>query len=79
MEKTIKELADLIEANPKCIFVIDNDDWWITDTSGDKIADSSDYESGEWYDGSGNYGCTLADAMMELLNRKGFNLTQTAC
>lgn len=81
--KTIKELADLIEANPDCEFVIDNDCWWINkadyQTYDDQLAHSRDYEDGEWYDRSGNYGAGLAAAMVELLNRKGFKIKVGGC
>lgn len=82
--KTIKDLADLIEANPDCQFVIDNDCWDIVDPK--NIADDDKYiltRSGEytsdvqWY--GPDYGGALAAAMLEILNRKGFKLTAGGC
>lgn len=82
--RTIKELADLIEANPNCEFVIDNDCWWINNPEDgpdddNQIASSDEYEDGEWYSHGSNYGGSLAAAMVELLNRRGFKIKAGAC
>lgn len=82
--KTIKQLADLIEVNPDCQFVIDNDSWDIVDPKNieddDKyvLASSREYvDECEWY--GPHYGGGLAAALVEILNRKGFKITAGAC
>jgi hypothetical protein len=80
--KSIKELADLIEANPDCEFVIDNDCWWINASKKEddsEIANHEDFEDGDWYSGGNCYGAGLAAAMVELLNRRGFKIKAGAC
>lgn len=81
--KTIKKLADLIEKNPNCKFNIDNDQWDITvpnpnpkdENEDEPIADSDEYQTDtEWYSGGNLYGSALAEAMVELLNRRGFEI-----
>jgi hypothetical protein len=81
-KKLVKQLADIIEANPNCKFNIDNDGWYITlptpdgDEESPVIADSSDFDySTDWYTNSGNYGAALSEAMIELLNRRGFDIS----
>lgn len=73
-----EKLADLIEANPNCHFFIDNDSWdmhlgqkELTDSS--KLAWST-----EWYSHSSNYGAGIAEALVILLNRRGFNIKAEA-
>ena len=75
-----EELADLIEANPDCEFAIDNDCWYINRKSdGKEIASSGQfYWSTDWYSGSNQYGTGLAEAMVILLNRKGFKIVAEA-
>jgi hypothetical protein len=84
-----EQLADFIEANPHCKFDIDNDGWYITKPIDDKaaiveyeenqIADSQDYQwETDWYSGSNLYGAGLAEAMVILLNRRGFNIKASA-
>lgn len=87
-----EELADFIEANPHCRFEIDNDCWYITkpkksdnnqpdddEFEENQIADNTDYEwSTDWYSHSSNYGAGLAEAMVILLNRRGFNIKASA-
>lgn len=81
-----EKLADLIEANPTCKFEIDNDVWCITDkdmeTSEDdvkEIAESGEYYwITDWYSHSNQYGAGLAEAMVILLNRRGFNIKASA-
>lgn len=86
-KKLIKKLADIIEAHPNCQFSIDNDEWQIgltvIDSEGNEdhriIADSRDFDySTDWYTNSRNYGAGLSEAMIELLNRRGFNITAEA-
>lgn len=81
----IKKLADIIEANPSCQFSIDNDCWQVhlpaksEDEDAEIIADSDDFGyTSEWYGHSSNYGFALSEAMIELLNRRGFNIQAEA-
>lgn len=86
MEKKNKKtpaerLADFIEANPECEFHIDNDDWYITTSQtdekddGEPAAETSQFEwQTDWYSHSSNYGAGLAEAMIILLNRRGFKI-----
>lgn len=74
-----EKLADFIEKNPQCTFNIDNDCWdIITPESVRKdelAATSGDFEwSTEWYSHSSNYGAGLAEALVILLNRRGFKI-----
>lgn len=76
-----EQLADLIEANPDCFFHIDNDCWDMVNsespneeiTHSDKISWITD-----WYSGSGQYGAGIAEALVILLNRRGFNIKAEA-
>ena len=80
--KKAEELADFIEANPNCRFDIDNDVWYIVksdedckDDDEDQLATSNEFEwPTEWYSYSSNYGSGLAEAMVILLNRRGFKI-----
>lgn len=75
----IKQLADLIEANPECSFDIDNDVWYIMDRNGEEIANSENWGySTKWYGHSSNYGFGLSEVLVELLNRRQFNITASA-
>lgn len=77
--KLAEKLADLIEKNPECTFSIDNDGWWMLDASGKEIADSDDFGySTEWYGHSSIYGFAISEAMIVLLNRKGFSIQASA-
>jgi hypothetical protein len=83
MDRTtgIQRLADFIEAHPDCQFEIDNDAWYINDKDGKEIANSekADFDfTTDWYSHSNNYGFGLAEALIELLNRRGFNITASA-
>lgn len=76
-KSTAEKLADLIEANPECTFDIDNDGWYIITPASpeNQIADDSDYcWDTEWYSHSSNYGAGLAEALVILLNRRGFKI-----
>lgn len=79
-----EKLADLIEANPNCHFEIDNDVWYIvkdtdSETRDNELAKSDNFSyNTDWYGHSSNYGFALAEAMVILLNRKGFNITASA-
>lgn len=89
-KSTAEKLADFIEANPNCMFNIDNDGWYILgpkinnpesaeDYDENQIADDSDYQwDTEWYSGSNCYGAGLAEAMVILLNRRGFKIKASA-
>lgn len=85
-----EKLADFIEKNPNCMFQIDNDCWYIVqpnvenpenleDYEENQIADSSDYQfETQWYSGSNLYGAGLAEALVILLNRRGFKIKACA-
>ncbi len=90
-EQALRELAAIIEANPNCEFQIDNDCWYIVipnpayDGSNDdieptiEIASHSKYSwESEWYNWSNNYGEGLAEVLIFLLNKRGFNITAGA-
>jgi hypothetical protein len=73
-----EKLADLIEANPNCHFLIDNDSWDMH-RGQKKVTDSSKLAwSTEWYAHSSNYGAGIAEALVVLLNRRGFNIKAEA-
>lgn len=88
--KKAEQLADFIEKHPSCLFNIDNDAWYILKANVDKpddikdyeenqIADDSDYQwETDWYAHSSNYGAGLAEALVILLNRRGFNIKAEA-
>jgi hypothetical protein len=72
-----EQLADIIEANPSCFFHIDNDSWQMTKGEGGfkEITNSDRIQwMTEWYDRSGNYGAGIAEALVILLNRRGFEI-----
>lgn len=74
-----EKLADFIEANPNCIFEIDNDCWYISDEFGQQIASYNDFSFyTDWYSSGNLYGAALSEAMVVLLNRKGFNIKASA-
>jgi hypothetical protein len=82
MEKSkAEQLADLIEANPNCFFHIDNDDWYMT-KEGDEWEELTESRKLEWrtnwYSHSSNYGAGIAEALVILLNRRGFNIKAEA-
>lgn len=75
----VKKLADFIEAHPDCIFEIDNDAWYMLDKDGNEIANSENHHwDTEWYSHSSNYGAGIAEALIELLNRRDFNISAAA-
>lgn len=89
--QAIQEIATIIQNNPNCEIRIDNDYWDIIDITafdkdGDEIegrepilADSNRYNfNSNWYGNSNNYGAGVADALVELLNRNGFNIKAEA-
>lgn len=84
--KKAEELADFIEANPNCKFDIDNDVWYIMksedqskDDDDDQLTTSNKFAwSTSWYSHSSNYGAGLAEAMVILLNRRGFKIEASA-
>lgn len=81
-----EELADFIEKHPNCEFAIDNDCWSIYDPNKiDENEDALELASDanfqwntDWYSGSNLYGAGLAEAMVILLNRRGFNIKASA-
>lgn len=87
-----EQLADLIENNPNCKIDIDNDVWYICEKTNGKELDSDDEDTeykelanseyysftSEWYSHSSNYGAGVADALVILLNRRGFNIEASA-
>lgn len=80
-ETAIKKLADLIEANPECQFVIDNDGWWINNANGKEIANANDGQydwSTDWYGNSNTYGFGLSEVLLELLKRRGLIITASS-
>lgn len=85
----IKKLADVIEAHPNAQIEIDNDVWWIYDGEPDfddetgyaknKIASSENFSArSNWYSYGNQCGHLVADALVELLNRKGFHIKASA-
>jgi hypothetical protein len=79
MNKEAKKLADLIEANPNCKFEIDNDNWCMVNKDGEEIINSDSFGwYTDWYSDSSNYGFGIAEALVILLNRKGFKITAEA-
>lgn len=81
-KKSVAEkLADLIEKHPECTFDIDNDGWYMTtpESPENQIADDTDYFwDTDWYAHSSNYGVGIAEALVILLNRRGFKITAQA-
>lgn len=78
-EKMANEIADIIEGNPDCLIEIDNDCWYISVIGSgeekDEIAHSNSYPyQSKWYAHSSNYGAAIAEAMVILLNRRGFKI-----
>jgi hypothetical protein len=89
MNKKAEQLADLIEKNPNCFFNIDNDVWYMMDRAASmddtednepkEITESGEYDwSTDWYSHSSNYGAGIAEALIVLLNRRGFNIKAEA-
>jgi len=77
--KVIEKLADFIESNPDCSFEIDNDCWYINDKNGNQIACDGDFVTNtDWYSSGNLYGASLSEAMVVLLNRKGFDIKASA-
>lgn len=90
-QKCLEKLAAIIEASPTCNFEIDNDCWYITKPNPEyngrmdgvepviELANSStfDWES-DWYNWSNNYGEGLAEVLVFMLNKRGFNITASA-
>ena len=83
--EVIVKLADVIESHPNAQIEIDNDVWWIYDGEPDfddetgyaknEIASSKTFKAcSNWYSYGNQYGHLVADALVELLNRKGYNI-----
>ena len=88
-QELIEQLADILENNPNAFIEIDNDVWYIFDKPytetedgaeyGEEIAHSVQFKfESDWYSASNLYGFGVADALICLLNRKGFNFTAKA-
>lgn len=74
MNKEAEKLANLIEKNPECLFEIDNDVWYMT-AKDKEVTDSKNRGySTDWYAHSSNYGAGIAEALIVLLNRRGFKI-----
>lgn len=72
-----EKLANLIELHPECEFSIDNDGWYMNtpESPENQIADDTDYQfQTEWYGSSNCYGAGIAEALVILLNRRGFKI-----
>lgn len=88
MNQKAELLADLIEKNPDCVFDIDNDVWYMMDgppreeddvNERKEIAESGQFSwRTDWYGHSSNYGIGIAEALIVLLNRRGFNIKANA-
>lgn len=78
MNKEAKKLADLIEKNPECIFEIDNDGWYMCDKDRNELGEGLQEWDTDWYSHSSNYGAGIAEALVILLNRRGFKITASA-
>jgi hypothetical protein len=76
--ETIKKLADLIELHPNAQIEIDNDIWCIYDGENEIASSKKMNARSNWYSCGNQYGHLVADALVELLNRKGFNLKASA-
>lgn len=84
--RTAEKLADLIEAHPECEFQIDNDAWSIVSPDyGNKLEDEEPladdqnfFWDTDWYSCSNLYGAGLAEALVILLNRRGFNIKSSS-
>ena len=76
MNKNAEKLADLIEKNPGAHFDIDNDFWDMQDSSGKHVEDSTGLQwETDFYGNSSNYGAGITEALIVLLNRRGFNIS----
>lgn len=88
MKLEAEKLADLIEQHSSCQFDIDNDAWYMIvpsnkenaeDDDSDEITDSTKFSwSTNWYGHSSNYGFGIAEALIILLNRRGFDIHANA-
>lgn len=79
MNKCAEKLADLIEKNPGSHFDIDNDFWDMQDSNGKHLEDSTSlYWQTDFYGSSSSYGAGIAEALIVLLNRRGFSITADA-
>jgi hypothetical protein len=87
-EDKIKKLAAIIESNPGCQIVIDNDCWWINDKDFDAdsdeepetLAHSDDFRvQTDFYSDGHCYGAAITEAFMYLLRARGLKFTAEAC
>lgn len=84
--KTIAKLAGIIEANPGCRIIIDNDCWWINadgnedDEEAKELASSDDFKvNTDFYTDGHCYGAAITEAFIYLLRAKGMKFTAEAC
>jgi len=80
----LEKLVKIIEDNPGCYISIDNDYWEILernynydidDDEPRRLAHSDDYQfETNWYSESNSYGIGIAEALVIILNKKGFSL-----
>lgn len=85
--KTIAKLAAIIESNPGCRIVIDNDCWWIEsaltdddDEEPEELAHSSDFHvQTDFYSDGHCYGAAVTEAFIYLLRQNGMKFTAEAC
>lgn len=85
----VEELAKIINDNPNCVIDIYNDYWQIYDREPNKndsindepksLAHSDDFKfDTKWYSSSNDYGHGISDALVILLNQRGFNIKANA-
>jgi hypothetical protein len=76
---SVEKLADIIEKNPNCNFEIDSDCWYVISDQGTQLAASRDFSyDTDWYSHSSNYGAGLSEALVIILNRRGFSIKAEA-
>ena len=62
-KKTGKDIVRLILANPGCVAVIDNDEWWIQDESEEVIISSGEIKRNSKNSRGHLYGRDILDAL----------------
>lgn len=82
----LEKLVDIIEKHPEAYINIDNDCWYIWSQKPEyengelcngafEVAHSDDFQyDTRWYGASWCYGAGIAEALIAVLNRRGFNL-----
>lgn len=69
----MKDLVEIIKANPGCVVTVDNDDWWITSADGKELVEASEdiVPRGDGGYGSGCcYGGDVLQALAEIVGIK---------